>query len=85
MDNMTLKVPINNSVCQCELTRPDKELMEYCCQEKVNKGNMTSSDYMLICREIPMELWPDPEWEPGGVDGHLAKGWNTSPKDSNGD
>ena len=55
MDNTTsnrLTVPINNGVCQCELVNSlVPQLMEYCCQQKVNKGNMKMFDYTRICQE----------------------------------
>ena len=55
MDNTVsnrLTVPINNSVCQCALVnRHIPEMMEYCCQMKVNKGNMKMFDYTRICQE----------------------------------
>ena len=55
MDNTIsnrLTVPINNSVCQCALVnRLIPELMEYCCQKKVNNGNMKMFEYAQICQE----------------------------------
>ena len=57
MDNTVsnrLTVPINNGVCQCTLVNSlVPQLMEYCCQMKVNKGNMKMFDYLLICPDIP--------------------------------
>ena len=54
MDNTVsnrLTVPINNSVCQCALVnRLIPEMMEYCCQVKVNKGNMKMFEYAQICQ-----------------------------------
>ena len=55
MDNTIsnrLTVPINNGGCQCALVnRLIPEMMEYCCQMKVNKGNMKMFDYTRICQE----------------------------------
>ena len=46
-----LTVPINNGVCQCALVNHQvPEMMEYCCQQKVNKGNMKMFEYMRICQ-----------------------------------
>ena len=55
MDNTVsnrLTVPINNGVCQCALVNSlVPQLMEYCCQMKVNKGNMKMFEYAQICQE----------------------------------
>ena len=55
MDNTISKrtsTLINNRVCQCALVnRFVPELMKYCCQEKVNKGNMKMFEYAQICQE----------------------------------